>query len=45
MTIEEAKNIKLTDYLHSLGYAPVKQQGQTFGTNHRFGKKTKHHSK
>ena len=27
MTIEEAKNIKLTDYLHSLGYAPVKQQG------------------
>ena len=27
MTIEEAKNIRLTDYLHSLGYAPVKQQG------------------
>ena len=27
MTIEEAKNIKLADYLHSLGYNPVKQQG------------------
>ena len=27
MTIEEAKNIRLADYLHSLGYAPVKQQG------------------
>lgn len=27
MTIEEAKNIRLADYQHSLGYAPVKQQG------------------
>lgn len=27
MTIEEAKNIKLEDYLHSLGYNPVKRQG------------------
>lgn len=27
MTIEEAKNIRLADYLHSLGYAPVRQQG------------------
>lgn len=27
MTIEEAKNMKLADYLHSLGYSPVKQQG------------------
>ena len=27
MTIEEAKNIRLVDYLHSLGYTPVRQQG------------------
>lgn len=27
MTTEEAKNIRLADYLHSLGYTPVKQQG------------------
>ena len=27
MTIEEAKQIKLQDYLHSLGFSPVKQQG------------------
>lgn len=27
MTIEEVKNIKLADYLHSLGHNPVKQQG------------------
>ena len=27
MTIEEAKNIRLVDYLHSLGYPPVRQQG------------------
>ncbi|RGX83842.1 toprim domain-containing protein [Bacteroides intestinalis] len=27
MTIQDAKNIKLVDYLHSLGYTPVKQQG------------------
>ena len=27
MTIEEAKNIKLEDYLQSLGYNPVKRQG------------------
>lgn len=27
MTIEEAKNIRLVDYLHSLGYIPVRQQG------------------
>ena len=29
MTIEESKNIKLTDYLHSLGYNPIKQQGNS----------------
>ena len=27
MTIEEAKQIKLPDYLNSLGFSPVKQQG------------------
>ena len=27
MNIEEAKKIPITDYLHSLGYSPVKQQG------------------
>lgn len=27
MTTEEAKNIRIADYLHSLGYNPVKQQG------------------
>lgn len=27
MNIEEAKNIRLEDYLQSLGYQPVKQQG------------------
>ena len=27
MTTEEAKKIRIVDYLHSLGYSPVKQQG------------------
>lgn len=27
MNIETAKQIKIADYLHSLGYSPVKQQG------------------
>lgn len=27
MTTEEAKNIRIADYLYSLGYSPVKQQG------------------
>ena len=27
MNIEEAKKIPIADYLHSLGYSPVKQQG------------------
>ena len=27
MTIEEAKSIRIADYLYSLGYSPVKQQG------------------
>ena len=29
MTIEESKNIKLADYLHRLGYNPIKQQGNS----------------
>lgn len=29
MTIQEAKQIKLADYLQSLGYTPVKQQGKS----------------
>ncbi len=29
MTISEAKQIRITDYLHSLGYDPVKQQGNS----------------
>ena len=28
MTIQDAKQIKLADYLQSLGYTPVKQQGR-----------------
>ena len=27
MTIQDVKQIKLADYLQSLGYTPVKQQG------------------
>ena len=27
MTTEEAKKIRIADYLHCLGYSPVKQQG------------------
>ena len=29
MTIQDAKQIKLADYLQSLGYTPVKQQGKS----------------
>ncbi len=29
MTISEAKQIRITDYLHSLGYDPVKQHGNS----------------
>ena len=28
MTIQDAKQIKLADYLQSLGYTPIKQQGR-----------------
>ena len=33
MNIEEAKNIRLEDYLQSLGYQPVKQQGNNLWYN------------
>ena len=34
MNIETAKQINLADYLHSLGYSPVKTaRVSTFGTN------------
>lgn len=29
MTTQEAKNIRIADYLQSLGYMPVKQQGNS----------------
>ena len=29
MDIQTAKQIRITDYLHSLGYSPVKQQGNS----------------
>lgn len=29
MTTQEAKNIRIADYLQSLGYTPVKQQGNS----------------
>lgn len=29
MTIQEAKQISIADYLQSLGYSPVKQQGKS----------------
>ena len=36
MTIQEAKNIKLADYLQSLGYHPAKQQGNSLWYNSPF---------
>lgn len=35
MDIQTAKQIRIADYLHSLGYSPVKQQGSICGINHR----------
>ena len=40
MTIEEAKNIKLEDYLHSLGYNPVKRQGMNLWYKSPFREET-----
>lgn len=36
MNIEEVKNIKLADYLQSLGYHPVKKQGNSLWYNSPF---------
>lgn len=36
MTIQEAKNIRLADYLQSLGYHPAKQQGNSIWYNSPF---------
>ena len=33
MNIEETKNIRLADYLQSLGYQPIKQQGNNLWYN------------
>ena len=30
MNIQEVKQIRIADYLQSLGYTPVKQQGSSF---------------
>ena len=32
MDIQTAKQIRLEEYLHSLGYSPVKRQASIFGT-------------
>ena len=36
MTIQEAKDIRLADYLQSLGYHPAKQQGNSLWYNSPF---------
>lgn len=41
MTIEEAKNIRLVDYLQSLGYTPVRQQGVNLWYKSPFREETK----
>ena len=40
MNIQEAKTIKLADYLHSLGYTPVKQQGKSLWYKSPFREET-----
>ncbi len=40
MTIQEAKQIKLADYLQSLGYTPVKQQGASLWYKSPFRQET-----
>lgn len=40
MTIQEAKQIKLADYLQSLGYSPVKQQGESLWYKSPFRQET-----
>ena len=40
MTIQEAKNIRIADYLQSLGYSPVKQQGKSLWYKSPFREET-----
>ena len=40
MNIQEAKTIKLADYLQSLGYSPVKQQGKSLWYKSPFREET-----
>lgn len=37
MNMNEAKQIRIEEYLHSLGYSPVRQQVVVYGTTHRSG--------
>lgn len=40
MTTQEAKNIRIADYLQSLGYSPVKQQGKSLWYKSPFREET-----
>lgn len=40
MTIQEAKQISIADYLQSLGYSPVKQQGESLWYKSPFRQET-----
>ena len=40
MNIQEAKQIKIADYLQSLGYSPVKQQGNSLWYKYTFRQET-----
>lgn len=40
MTIQEAKQIRIADYLQSLGYTPVKQQGNSLWYKSPFREET-----
>jgi len=40
MNIQEAKTIRLADYLQSLGYLPVKQQGNNLWYKSPFRQET-----
>lgn len=40
MTIQEAKQISIADYLQSMGYSPVKQQGESLWYKSPFRQET-----
>ena len=40
MTIQEAKQINIAGYLQSLGYTPVKQQGESLWAHSPFRQET-----